>query len=313
MPIGQRRITDRDSFLTATSSPRDTAALYFYKQLDPYLESALSVSMDFFARPQLYTSVVDSNEVSVETGAGTGTPVSADTPRQRTRRAGGTAKSEADAGRTEVVQLLARLRSRCGSDELLPSRSQRQDMYTPVFGAPGDSANFGKLRDDLIAAATAFAERVFDTGEEMLRERVRTAHRPLQDYLVGLTGASTGWTARSALDTIAESTSFRILRNPSICAVFGIGSTPQLTWPYGADSNADKLLEEIAGKIDPASGLTRQQASNRQRLAARGAEAISAVIDYSENSADPVDDIASLNILITQCYTWGAAKSALVI
>ena len=271
MPIPQRRIRDRESFQSATESPRDTAALYFHKQLDPFYDSALAISADLFGRPQLYTNISD----------------------------------------PDVVRILATLRSRCGSDELLPSRQQRMDIYVPIFGPPGSSANFDKLRDDLIAAATAFSERVFDTGVEMLRERVRTAHRPLKDYLLGLTGDSTDWSSRNPLDNLSERVSFVILRAPGIGTVFGIGTSPRVSWPYSEDSNADKLLEEITGRVDPSSGLTRQQASNRQRLAARGAEAVASVIDYTENSDDPDDDIASLNILITQCYTWGAAKKAL--
>jgi hypothetical protein len=37
------------------------------------------------------------------------------------------------------------------------------------------------------------------------------------------------------------------------------------------------------------------------------------VLDYTENGGDPADDVASLDVLITQCYTWGAARAALAI
>jgi hypothetical protein len=139
----------------------------------------------------------------------------------------------------------------------------------PFFGPPGDSANFDKLRDDLIAAATAFSERVFDTGVDMLRERVRTAHRPLKDYLTGVTGQSTDWSARKPLSIIAENISFAILRTPGIAAVFGINTVPTSKWPYVEDSNGDKLLEEITHKINPAGDLTRQQASKQSAAACR--------------------------------------------
>lgn len=271
MPIPQRRITDRESFLEVTRSPRDTAALYFHKQLDPYYESALVIAGDFVARPQLYTGIADS----------------------------------------DVVRKLAELRARCGSDELFPSRHQRMHIYSAVFGEPGATDNFDKLRDDLIDAAKAFSERVFDTGVEMLRARVRTAHRPLKDYLTGATGSSTSWSAMNPLDHIAEDVSYRIFRTGDIAAVFGITTAPRDTWPYTEDSNADKLLEELTKRKNDSIELMRQEASNRQRLAARGAEAVAAVIDYAENVADPADDIASLDILITQCYTWGAARDAL--
>ena len=271
MAIPQRRINDRRSFLDTTVSPRDTAALYFFKQLDPYYESALAVARDLYIRPQLYTNV----------SAGT-------------------------------AQVLATLRSRCGFDEFFLSQVQRVDAYSVVFGPIGGSGDFDKLRDDLIDAATAFSERVFDTGEDMLRERVRTAHRPLKSYLSALTGGSTDWTAHNTLDNLAENISFPILRTPEVAALFGIGTAPTSAWPYLEDSNADKLLEEIKLKIHQTGGLTRQEASNLQRLAVRGAEAIAAVLDYTENSANLADDIASLNVLITACYTWGAAKRALM-
>jgi hypothetical protein len=291
MAISQRRITNLDSFVDATASPRDTAALYFHKQVDSFYDVALAVARDFFARPQLYTKVAlpSNNNAPNEDENGWG----------------------AEKAGPGVIETLARLRSRSGTDELLPSQSQRTDIYTPIFGLPGGSDNFDKLRDDLIDAATAFSERVFDTGVDMLRERVRTAHRPLKDYLLGLTGDSTSWSAQNPLEGISENSSLIILRDSRICAVFGIVTPPTASWPYLEDSNADKLLEEITGTLNPTSKITRQQASNRQRLAARGAEAIAAVLDYTENSGDTEDDIKSLNVLITTCYTWGAAKKAL--
>lgn len=275
MAIPQRRISDRQSFVDVTARPRDTAALYFFKQLDPYYESALAVAVDLYARPQLYTNLPG---------------------------------ADADG----VARLLATLRSRCGRDEYLLSKEQRMEAYSPIFGPMGASADFDKLRDDLIAAATAFSERVFDTGVDMLLERVRTAHRPLKDFLSGLTGASTDWTARQSLNNLAENVSFSILRTQEVAAIFGMGTAPQPSWPYLEDSYADKLLEEIKLRIAPFGGLTRQEASNLQRLAARGAEAIASVLDYSEqDSADLDDDVNSLKTLITACYTWGAAKRAL--
>jgi len=293
MSITQRRIINHDSFVDATASPRDTAAIYFHKQLDPFYDVALAVAMDFFNRPELYTRVVL---------AGDGRPAA---------DGGGDAAGEAAKAGPNVVQTLARLRARCGADEFLPSRSQRTEIYTPVFGPPLESASFDKLRDDLIDAATAFSERVFDTGEDMLRERVRTAHRPLRDYLLGVTGDSTDWSARNALEGIAEDSAYSILRDSRVCAVFGIITPPSQSWPYIEDSNGDKLIEEITCKLDPVNQIARHEASSRQRLAQRGAEAIAAVIDYTENSDNIEDDKASLAVLITQCYTWGAAKKAL--
>jgi len=296
MAIAQRRITNLDSFLDATAPPRTTASVYFHKQVDPFYDVGLTVAKDFFARPQLYTMVqLPAN----------GEPPNGQDDREDSER------ELAEKKGPSVIEIMARLRSRVGTDEALPSRSQRLEIYLPIFGPPGSTANFDTLRDDLIDAATAFSERVFDTGEDMLRERVRTAHRPLKDYLMGVTGDSTNYSARYPLTGISEDSSLIVLRDARICAVFGVAPAPNSYWPYREDSQGDKLLEEITGKLDPANKLERQEASNRQRLAARGAEALAAVIDYTENSGDVQDDIQSLNVLITTCYTWGAAKKAL--
>jgi len=40
---------------------------------------------------------------------------------------------------------------------------------------------------------------VYDTGVEMLQERVRSAHRPLHEYLTGLLGDSVRWSREKAL------------------------------------------------------------------------------------------------------------------
>ncbi|SPL95829.1 unnamed protein product [[Actinomadura] parvosata subsp. kistnae] len=283
-----------------TAAPHDAAALYFYKQVDSYVELAYWVSDDLFRRPHLYTRFTEAQR-----------------PGEDPKPAVKAAKDKADtdywqARESDIVALLAALRSRTGSDEFALSHEQRLQVLSPIFGEPGETNDFDRLRDDLIAASTAYAERVFDTGVEMLRERVRTAHRPLQNYLTGLTGASSAWSAHRAFPRLTENITFRILRHASIASVFGVLSAPSQDWPYAADANGDKLIEQISLHRDKETGaLGRQAASNLQRLAARGAEALAAVIDYTENSEDPADDVASLDVLITSCYTWGAARNAL--
>ena len=124
MAIRQRRILDLASFRDATAAPRDTAALYFYKQLDPFFESASAISKDFFARPQLYTKIFEANPSNGGAGnGGAGNGGAEPTP--------------------SVVELLARLRSRCGSDEFFPSPMQRLEIYAPLFWT---SRRLGELR-----------------------------------------------------------------------------------------------------------------------------------------------------------------------
>jgi hypothetical protein len=139
MAIRQRRILDLASFRDATAAPRDTAALYFYKQLDPFFESASAISKDFFARPQLYTKIFEANPSNG--GAGNGGAGNGGAGN------GGAGNGGAGNGGAEptpsVVELLARLRSRCGSDEFFPSPMQRLEIYAPLFWT---SRRLGELR-----------------------------------------------------------------------------------------------------------------------------------------------------------------------
>ncbi|WAU78449.1 hypothetical protein O1Q96_01010 (plasmid) [Streptomyces sp. Qhu-G9] len=267
------RITDEAGFTKVTSDARQVAAVYFYLQLDPLIDCAHHVAADFFRRPQLYTAL----------------------------------------GRQPLAPRLAELHARYGTDERIPSKAQRDVIYQAVFGrtvggnqsAEGD---FARLSADLISAAGAFAERVFDTGEEMLRERVRTSHRPLKDYLTGLAGDALEWAAADALAGIARDRAYTILRNAGVCSVFGISTPPRKEWPYVPDANADKLIEAIGQQLGTGEGpaLTRESVSNRQRAALRGTEALISVLDFQEDGSNE-----ELTSLITRCYTWGAALRSL--
>lgn len=266
------RIADEATFGKITEDARYAAAAYFYLELDSLVCCARAVAADFFARPHLYT----------------------------------------DLGAPPLGARLAELHTRCGSDERIPSQEQRDAIYLPLFGraahsGDGGKGDFPRLRDALISAAAAYAERVFDTGEEMLRERVRTEHRPLRDYLQGLSGDSLEWSAGQALAGIARDRAYPVLRSPGVCAVFGVSTPPGDGWPYAPDANGDKLVEEITTQLrGDRAPLTREQFSHQQRAAVRGAEALIAVIDYTEDGS-----AEQLTSLITRCYTWGSALRSL--
>jgi hypothetical protein len=235
----------------------------------------MEVSRDFFARPQIFT-------------------VSGDPP---------------------VAPLLAELHFRMGSDERIPSLEQRRAIFNALFGAPGPNngaADFVRLRSDLVQAAAAFAERSFDTGVGMLRERVRETHRPFKQYLEGLGGASTSWSRNVALPRLTEGLAFSILRNEAVSPVYGIAYPPAPSWPYSEDPDGDKLVEEISKRHSLSNGatppLTREGFANLQRAAVRGAEAIATIIDFTEGGS-----IADLDRLITKAYTWGSALRNLTV
>jgi hypothetical protein len=271
MAISDHRVTDANSFDGVASDQRQIAGIYFFATLDFLVDLAYEVARDFFRRPQLFIA----------------------------------------PGQPRVAPLIAELHARWGADERVPSSEQRDRIFTPLFGTPSSlqangQGDFSRLQLDLMRAAAAFAERVFNTGEEMLRERVRTTHRPFREYLEGLRGDSLAWSREEALPHITEKLAYSILRNDAITAVYGIASAPRDEWPFREDSNGDKLVEEISKCVGTVNGrtagLTRERFSNLQRAALRGTEAIATIIDFQEGA--PNED---LNLLITKVYSWGSA------
>ena len=200
------------------------------------------------------------------------------------------------------------------------SPDQRSAIYLPIFGrwdssAPNNSDSFPHLRDDLIHAATAFAERAVDTGIDMLRENVRTAHRPFKDYLTEVQGDSVKFSKSIALKKLTETNSYPILRNQGVAAVFSVGIAKDAAkdYPYRTNGAEDLLIEQISKQFPSPDKTqhytTRERISNLQRAALRGAEAIATAIDFEE--ANPKQTIADIDLLILKCYTWGKALESL--
>jgi hypothetical protein len=274
--VSDRTITDRGSFDRNTSDPRAAAGLLFYKELDCLVDLAYRVSIDFFDQPQLYRDV----------------PL-------------------------DIVADLTALRSRYGYQEEFLSREQRQAIFSGVFGdgegialmngvaGPPAAYSFAALRDQLLAAAAAFAERVFNTSEGILRTTVRIMHVYLKDYVLDQTGASVEWSRRNGLPAITDRC-YRILRDQAITARFGVNGVVGQEWPFAVSANGSKLVEQISQTpmrlaVQP---ITRGAFNDKQQLALRGAEALATVVDFRDNDLDD----GRTDHLISTCYTWYAAR-----
>jgi hypothetical protein len=266
-------ILDGTSFSKITADPAQIAGLYFYYVLDCLVDLAHDLSKDFFARPHLYI----------------------------------------DVGGIENAELIANLFAGYGNSPFLLGRLHREAIYRPLFGNEYDKgdeegSNFSKFRDDLLDASAAFAERVYDTGEDMLRERVRIAHRSFKRYLEGLHGDALKWPKERGMPLLTEQIAYRILRIRGVVTVFGQSTPPGKQWPYTEDVFGNKLVEELARHFNYSSGqrLTRERFSNLQRTALRGTEALAFILYYDESLNDAYTDA-----LITKCYTWAAALNGL--
>ena len=260
------------------------APIYFYSVLDCLVDQARCIAKDFIYRPHLYVSLPN-------------------------------------AGGPSIPNILGQLYAQYGTEVVALGKQQRNAIFRPLFGSSTTRPNraeqgFARLSLDLIDASTAFAERVFDTGEDMLRERVRTTHRPLRQYLDKLNGDSVRWARDLALTPLTQAC-YEVLRNPGIAAIFGVSKPPAAEWPFIEDADGDLLVEQIAKQIsrdlcdqaeeDWFHSLTRERFSNLQRAALRGFEALEAILTYKERSGDAAD----VDKLIRACYTWGAALKAL--
>lgn len=206
----------------------------------------------------------------------------------------------------ETATLLARLHARLGSDELFMSTAQRQQIFGALFGE--STSDFSRLRDGLLESAQAFAEWSQATGIPMLRERVRTAHRPFKEYLNGLAGAQVSLSRTALLPAIADAVAYRIIRDGGVASVFGVTVPPGADWPYVEDSNGDKVVEEISARLGdgPTRSWSRERFGAVQRVAFRGAEAIYSILRF-DSAAGSNDELSDM---ITRCYTWHAALLA---
>ena len=276
--ITNYNINDLDSFKGVTGDAHRVAGLYFYMILDCLVDLSYRVSFDFFKRPHLYTNLKGSN----------------------------------------ISENIAKLHSRYGNHEEFLSKEQRFMLYDPIFGhrienaenTIDDTHSFQRLSQELLSACAAFAERVFDTGVDMLRERVRISHRPFKEYLRGLQGNSLSWSFDNSITTINEGIAYNIHRDNGVSSVFGINNPIDGNWPYKEDSNANKVVEEISKQLQlegfSTKVITREHFSNLQRTALRGAEGLATIIDFDENSTDK-----DLAVLITKGYKWGSSLSSI--
>lgn len=273
--ISNYQIRDIRSFEETTADPRQIAALYFYQTLDCLIDLTYAVAVDFRKRPQLYRELGQASQ------------------------------------HQSIAEILGRFNAQYGTEITVLSGIQRRDIYVPIFGDSQDDS-FSRLRQDLIAAAKAFAERSAESGIEMLRESVRSAHRPFKDYLLGLHGDSVRFHQRVLFEQ-TEKVCYPVLRSEAIGAVFGIAKRSAAEYPYQTDPAEDLLVEGISSQLSAGDGakwyLTREKISNLQRAALRGTEAIATAIDYQEAESGQTD--VDLDLLISKCYTWGSCLSSL--
>ena len=207
---------------------------------------------------------------------------------------------------------MADFNAQYGTIATLPGPAERAEIYAAIFGgsdaaSPSANTEFMRLRKDLLDSAAAYAAGAAEHSLPMLREAVRSSHRPLKDYLQKIHGDSTVFSKEVALSNLAETT-YKIIRNSNIASIFSVPDLGGVEYPYTDDPSEDLLIEQITAQLEPQAPLTRERISNLRRVARTGTEAIASVCAFGQDRAESDADLA---LLITKCHVWATALSSL--
>lgn len=219
------------------------------------------------------------------------------------------------AASPEIATILADMNSRTGYDPIWPNAAQRTAINTPLIGssdalANGDTTSpFHQTALAVRTAAIAYAERVYDTGEAMLRQAFIDAARHFQAYLSTLSG---GVVERARHDTEPIfRQSIQVLTNREIAQAFGLPPAPSNAWPLPDAITDDNyfngdgayLMEEVSRVLQsPDELITQQRFVTLQRAAVSGARTIHGILHGAQFA-----DEAMVRGLIGVAYTWATA------
>jgi|SRR5215471_9376777 len=214
----------------------------------------------------------------------------------------------------DVARLLADMKSKIGADPKWPNNDQRTAMTVPLIG-PSDADTgteptgpFCEAAKAVRAAAIAYSERVFDTGEPMLRQAFVEAARQFRAYLTTLGGSVVANAYQDTQPIFENST--RILSDEGVAKAFGLPAAPADSWPVPDPIDDDKvaylngdgayLIEEVAYVLQNGKGIAQRQFLALQRAAVAGARTISGVLLDHQEAKDPTP-------LIIVAYSWSTA------
>jgi hypothetical protein len=214
-----------------------------------------------------------------------------------------------------IASILADMKSRTGYDPIWPNAAQRSAINMPLVGssdalANGDTTSpFHQTALAVRTAAIAYSERVYDTGEPMLRQAFIDAARHFQAYLLTLSG---GVVNRARYDTERIfRKSIQVLTSPEVAQAFGLPPAPPKAWPLPEkitddtyfDGDGAYLMEEVSRVLQsPDALITQQHFVKLQRAAVNGARAIQRILQKDHEKEEEI-----VRLLIGVAYTWATA------
>lgn len=273
------KISDLTTFNEATTGKKCIAGLYFYATLDHLIDLAYSVAEDFCVRR----------------------------PQLYT------------SGDDDIANALLEIHYSKGKNETLLSQSQRQALWSQIFGRHGRiegmTNNFQTLLSSLFDAAHAYVTRAeIETGEGALRAEFVLRLIPFQQFLVSMQSQAMHVYRNRVMPALTEKYAYKVLRSSMVSSVFGFTAAPDGTWPYAFDHTGRSFLlaEEIANRLEvdtyqnDAQGHSLYSQSSQifsETLAKNGAVAMSRILDVDPNACAR----SSVIDIISHCYSWRSA------
>ncbi|MGW2292039.1 hypothetical protein [Streptomyces phaeochromogenes] len=211
----------------------------------------------------------------------------------------------------DALDVLANLRYRTGFDSTYLDDQGRRALISPVLGdSDGTKARertgaFHRSADALRGRAKDFVQRVATTGEAQLRLAFQDSATTFQKYLTTVDGN----VVHDAYDRYA--THFddvvAILRTTEFAAGLGLPPAPS-HWPLDTSWDGDgAMLVHAVSRRSQASGgrpvVSDEEFLQLQRLAAYGAEAITAVLTNTKIYSD----VKETDAAIGSAYRWWTA------
>ncbi|MEO7860174.1 MAG: hypothetical protein ABIU05_06970 [Nitrospirales bacterium] len=211
-----------------------------------------------------------------------------------------------------VGVILSDLRSRIGSDPRWPNAAQRSAINVPLIGisdAKSTNDRTSTIQEagrTLRQAATTYSERVYDTGEPMLRQAFFDAAKNFRACLTTLVGNVVEVGNRHTLAIFEKSVN--VLSSDAVAQAFGIPAAPPAPWPLNGqlDGGGAYLIEEITRTLaTPVSPVSQGQFMALQRVASNGALVAAEIED------DWHLDVNLCLLLIGNAYAWATALRSL--
>lgn len=217
----------------------------------------------------------------------------------------------------DLSSLLIDFRTKTGSEPEWPNSQQRAAIFTPLLGPcdrkPGldRGSPVREASAALRAAAIAYSERVFNTGEPMLKDAFVNAAKGFYAQLSTLCGSVVDAAQAQTEPMFWRAT--RVLSAGQVTQAFGgLPPAPSTSWPLprdnkdGAylDGNADYLIYEVSRTLQiPDGAVKQQQFISLQRVAVAGARTMKDALNFEHESDDP----ERVRRMIGNAYTWSTA------